>query len=45
MKNNTPVVIASFLVGLMALAGCVAVLGITVVGVIPDSLSLSAFRG
>jgi hypothetical protein len=44
MKNNTPVAIASFLVGFMALDGCVVVLG-TVVAVMSDSLSVSSFRG
>jgi hypothetical protein len=45
MKNNTPVAIASFRWGLMALASCVAVLEIAAVGVMSDSLSVSAFRG
>jgi hypothetical protein len=45
MRNNTPVAIASFLVGLMALASCVAVPGVAAAEVMPDSPSVSAFRG
>ena len=44
-KNNIPVAIASFRLGLMAPASCVGVLGVALAGVMSDPLSVGAFRG